>query len=301
MPTKEQLKLEKDRITPTGLQCYVDCPLNFYYSNWLGLKLPDEDSIHMYFGNAVQDSVEMIYALYDDSFGGGWEAVEETGFKQVEEVFKREWPKSKVSQQSFDSFMKTKAGRESCYTSKEQLYQQFWDDGVAILASYWKEKNNLIANHQLDLDEFEVMLKVDMHNPADPTEVLPVPISGRIDAKNRSKTKLIDFKTSKGRYDAEESRKLMQCRAYPFMWHEKYGEWILDFDYVVLRKGLKSADRVEVVSLHFDESDMLEFYQQVKSILVRISNREFDRPRMGHKSFCNCYEYESLLDISSIK
>src|SRR3954462_4727102 len=81
-----------DRISPTQLQTYEECPLNFYYQCWLGLRLED-DRMHMEFGNAVQRAIEMIYALYDDNFGGAWEAEEKDGFAKVEKVFKDNWPK----------------------------------------------------------------------------------------------------------------------------------------------------------------------------------------------------------------
>ena len=295
--TKEQLGLPKDRMTPTMLQCYLDCPLNFYYKEWLGLKLGDDDRMHMEFGNAVQDSIEMIYALYDNHFGGAWEATK-NDFQKIQDYFKKKWTKQMVPQESFDKFMRTNAGKESGYTRKEDLWKYMYDDGMAILKSYWAEKDNLIAAHGLDLDEFEVMLKVDMVNPADPTDVLPVPISGRIDAKNRTNTKLIDFKTSKGAYNEDDSRKLMQCRAYPFMWLMKHKVFIPNFDYVVLRKGIKNENRVQVINLTFSETDMLEFFVQVKTLLQLIANREFSRPRSGHQNFCDCYKFEELLNVN---
>lgn len=285
-----------DRISPTQLQTYEDCPLNFYYNCWLGLKLQD-DRMHMDFGNAVQRAIETIYALYDNQFGGAWEAAK-NDFDRIEYTFNQEWKLANIPETSFQKFLTTKAGKESGYTKREQLFKQFQDDGMAILKSYWNEKDNLIAVHGLDLDEFEIMIRVPMHSPADENDKLPIPISGRIDAKNRLKTKLIDFKTSKGAYNEEDSRKLMQCRAYPFMWYMKHKEWILDFDYIVLRKGLKSDDRVQIINLKFDEADMLAFYEQVKSILTRIANREFSRPRSGHANFCDCYKYEAMLTIN---
>lgn len=286
-----------DRISPTMLQTYEDCPLNFYYQCWLGLKLED-DRMHMDFGNAVQRAIEVIYAIYDNNFGGAWEAEKGSFEDKVLYTFKQHWTKHQVPDISFKKFMSTKAGKESGFTDKSQLYKAMYDDGVAILQSYWNDKEMLLTKHDLDLEDFEIMMRVEMHNPANPSEKLPIPLSGRIDAKNRKTTKLIDFKTSKGAYNEEDSRKLMQCRAYPFAWLMKHNVFIPNFDYVVLRKGLKSPDRVQVVSLKFDEADMLAFYEQVKSILTKIANREFSRPRSGHANFCDCYKFEKLLDVS---
>ena len=254
----------------------------------------------MDFGNAVQDSIEIIYSFYDYQFGNGWEA-EKHRLPEVEKYFLKQWTIHNVPEDTFKKYMKTKAGRESGYTKREQLYEEFKNDGLAILRSYWKEKELLIVEHGIDIDQTEVKLWVDMHNPVDPSDKLPIPLSGRIDYVTRQtetvKRKLGDFKTSKGSLNAKDMVKKIQCKAYPFGWLMLHGEFLADFDYVVLRKGLVSEDRIQVVPLHFDESDMLEFYIRVKSILLRIANREFPRGQIGHQSFCDCYKYEELLKV----
>lgn len=291
--TKEMIGL--DRVSPTMLQDYEDCPLNFYYRHWLGLQL-DEDRMHMDFGNAVQRAIEHIYAMYDWQFKNGWEAEKER-LPEVIRTFRYHWPKHIITEKSFRNYMKTKEGKESGFTSPEDLYNKFKEDGEAIIKSYWDRKEDLLVNYGLDLDEFEIKMRVEMHNPADPADKLPIPLSGRIDCKTRDNSRLGDFKTSKGAYNEEESKKKMQCRAYPFAWLMDKGVFIPNFDYIVLRKGLKNPDRVQIVSLKFDEADMVSFYVQVKSILTRISNKEFGRPASGHPPYCSCYKYEEALKV----
>ncbi len=283
-------------ISPSKLQTYLECPKLFYYRDWLGLKL-DQDKMHMEFGNSVQRAIEFIYLLYDNNFGGAWEAEKKTGWQQVEDRFAEHWKLKDVPEESFQKFLTTKAGKESGFTKHEDLFLYMWEDGIAILKSYWENKEMLIAQHGLDLDEFEIKMWTEIRNPVDPKEKLDIAFSGRIDGKNRDFTKLIDFKTSKGKWDEQESRKLIQCRAYPYMWLMKYGKFIPNFDYIVLRKGLKNPNRVEVVSLKFDEADMLSFYVQVKSILTSIANREFEAPRSNHASWCECKKFEEELSI----
>ena len=76
------------------------------------------------------------------------------------------------------------------------------------------------------------------------------------------------------------------------------GKFIPRFDYIILRKGLKSEDRIEVVQLTYDEADMLSFYEHIRSILQKIANREFNRPSIGHSLWCDCKKYEEALLVS---
>lgn len=292
--TKEQIGMEK--ISPSALDCYESCPKLFYYQNWLGLKL-DEDKLHMDFGNAIHESIGHIHRLYDTNFGGGWVG---QIFADVEEFFSHQWTISKIPDHTFHKYMETKKGKESGFKNKKELHQYFYDDGVAILQSYWDNKEVLLTQHGHDWSEFEIMMKQEMRNPLDQTEKLPIPLSLRIDARNRAKTKMGDFKTSGSKYDPVETRKKIQGQCYVFADFMQTGKLIGDFDYVVLRKGLKSINRVEVVPLHYDLMDMEIFYQRVKSILHKIANREFERPIIGHAGFCQCKKYDEALDVNGI-
>ncbi len=286
MPTKEQIGMEK--ISPSALDCYEQCPRLFYYSNWLGLKL-EEDKRHMDFGTAIHYALEILYSKYDDNFGGAWEAAD---FNDVKKAFLSKWKDIHITEESFKKFLKTVEGKESGFTEKIQLYDYMKADGIAILKSYWSEKERLIIEYNHDLTEFEVPIKMEFINPANPEEKLPILFSMRLDAKNRDASKIVDFKTSKGKYNEDETRKKIQGQCYVF------ATGIKKMDYTVLRKGLKSPDRIQVVQLEYDDADMASFYQRVRSILVKIAQREFSRPLMGHQRWCRCFDYEEKLSVN---
>jgi hypothetical protein len=292
--TKEMIGMEK--ISPSALECFEGCPKLFYYRNWLGLSL-EQDKRHMDFGTAIHNAIGTIYSLYDNSFGGGWEPeeFENRGIEKVEDAFLSEWREYKITEQSFQNYLKTRAGKESGYTNKKQLYDEMAKDGLAILHSYWKEKDRMLAEYEHDLTEFEIAMKIDMVNPTNGEDKLPIPLSLRIDAVNRNRTKTVDFKTSGSKYDEAESRKKIQGQCYVFAQLMTKGKLIGKFDYIVLRKGLKTDDRIQVVQLEYDEADMLAFYERVRSILQKIANREFNRPLVGHSIWCDCKKYEEAL------
>lgn len=293
--TKEKIGLE--RISPSAMDAYETCPKLFYYQNWLGLKLED-DRLHMDFGDAIHDSMQGVFLEYDNHFGGAWEAA---SFDTVKERFLKKWKLSNVPESSFQKFMETKAGKESGFEKKEDLYRYMRNDGLIMLKSYWDNKERFLVENDYDFTEFEVKLFVDMHNPEDPSDKLPIPLSGRIDAINRKKTKMVDFKTSKSMYNETETRKKIQGISYVFGQLMATGKLIEEFDYVIFRKGLKSPDRIELVELKYDMADMLAYYYRVKSILTRIAQREFDRPVSGHQNFCSCYKYDEALSVLGIE
>ena len=293
--TKERIGMEK--ISPSALDCYEQCPKLFYYQNWLGLKL-NEDTLHMDFGNAIHEVLGYIHLLYDDNFGGGWEG---QLFEDVEKRFLKLWTLNKVGKETFEKYMQTRAGRESGFKEPKDLYNYFKKDGIIILKSYWDNKEILLTEQDNDLSDFEKYMKVEIINPENPKEKLPIPLSMRLDAINRNKTKIVDFKTSGSKYDEIETRKKIQGQCYLFGYLMTTGNLINRFDYIVLRKGLKSPDRVEIVSLNYDRADMIAFFFRVKNILLRISNREFERQKVGHLPYCKCKEYEEALNVKEIE
>jgi hypothetical protein len=286
--TAKQIGLEK--ISPSQLDCYESCPKLFYYRDWLKLSL-EQDRIHMDYGNAIHNAIESIYLEYDNHFGGGWQAGE---FKKVIERFEMHWKKSNVPQSSYEKVMNTAFGKEMQFKNKEALYEYMYDDGIKMLKSYWDNKELLLTQHKLDLVKFELPMKVPMVNPSNPNEKLPIPLSLRIDAETRDEQKGVDFKTSKSKYDPVETRKKIQGQCYCFVRGYK------EFDYVVLRKDLKSDDRIQVVSLVYDEADMQAFYHRVEAILDGISQRHFERPQRGHQNWCDCLKYDKLLSVEGI-
>lgn len=287
--TAAQIGLEK--ISPSQLDCFEQCPKLFYYRDWLKIQL-EQDRIHMDYGNAIHNALESVYLEYDNHFGGGWQA---GNFEKVEARFLDGWKQRNVPESSYKKMMTTNFGKEKGFKSKEELYEYMKEDGLKMLRSYWNEKENLLVNHGLDLVEFEIPMKVPMVNPSDQTDVLPIPLSLRIDAETRNGIKGADFKTSGSKYDVDETRKKIQGQCYCFV--KGYRE----FDYVVLRKNLVKDDRIEVVSLKYDEADMQAFFHRVEAILTRIAMRQFDRPMQGHANWCDCLKYDKLLSVRGVE
>lgn len=295
--TPTQIEIGLDKISPSALDCFEQCPKLFYYQNWLGIKL-DEDKLHMDFGNAIHAAIEVVYLEYDNHFGGGWQA---GSFEPVQKRFLEHWRQDHVKERTFENYMETRAGKESGFKNKEDLYRYMKADGIAILKSYWEEKEKMLVDYNHDLVDFELYRKIELHNPEDPSDALPIPLSMRLDAMTRDKTKIVDFKTSKNEYDEVESRNKIQGQCYLFAHLMETGNFISKFDYIVLRKGLKSSERVEVVQLEYDMADMNAFYARVKAILVKIAQRQFDRPIKGHNNWCNCLKYEEALSVKEIQ
>jgi|GEM_PF-6068615 len=293
--TKEMIGM--DRISPSALDCYEQCPKLFYYRNWLGIEL-DNYRLHMDFGTAIHSALEHLYMIYDNHFGGAWDYEE---YSEVEKCFKNHWQQRHVDEETFSIYMQTSAGKKSGFKSKEDLYKFFFKDGVKMLKSYWTNKERLLTEYGHDFDDLEKYIKVDMTNPSDKSEVLPIPLSMRIDAVNRNKTKMADFKTSGSAYNAEETRSKIQGQCYIFGYLMAFKKFIPKFDYIVLRKNLKSDDRIQVVELEYDMADMDAFFQRVKSILQKIANREFTAPMVGHPPYCQCRKYEEQLSVEGIE
>ena len=289
--TAQTIGMEK--FSPSALDCYEQCPRLFYFQNWLGLKL-EEDKLHLDFGNAIHSAIGMIFAQYDNNFGGSWEAAD---FKPVEADFRRQWTQKNVPDVSYDKFKTTAAGRDSSISSKEELYGSMLQDGIDMLKSYWDAKEVMLVEYGHDLVNFERYMKQTLFNPLNREEKLPIPMSYRIDAMTRKADKIVDFKTSKGKYDLVETRKKIQGQLYLLGHWCETGNFVGEFDYIVLRKGLKREDKIEVVRLVYDEADIVATFYRIQAILVRIGNREFSKPALGHASYCQCTKYESALDV----
>ena len=290
--TKEQIGLES--ISPSKLQCYEECPLNFYYSVYLGIQLP-ESKLHMDFGTAVHEAIHEIYLQYDDHFGGSWEAA---SFDRVKKRFLKNWKPSMVTESMLNDYSFTRAGRDNGFVNPKQLYDYFKDDGIKMLESYWKEKEMLLVDHGHDLKHFEVPNKTYLKNPFNPEEQLPIPLSYRLDAATREWDKIVDFKTSGSKYNQEETHKKIQGRLYLLAHLSETGKFISDFDYTVLRKQLVRDERIEVVNLKYTMDDMMETYLRVEVILQKIANKEFYPPTRGHPSWCRCRNYQEALKVN---
>lgn len=289
--TKEQIGL--DKISPSQLATYEECPLLFYYQTYLKIEMP-ENKLHMDFGTAIHEAIEKIYLQYDNHFGGGWQG---TTIKEAERCFLKNWKEHMVTEEMLNDYAFTADGRKYNFTTPKQLYNFFKEDGLIILESYWNEKERLLTEFGHDLKHFEIPNKTHLKNPLNPDEQLPIPLSYRIDAATRDWDKIVDFKTSKAKYNVNETHKKLQGRLYLLAHWSETGEFNGKFDYTVLRKQMKSEDRIEVVPLQYTMDDMAETYLRVEVILQKIANKEFTAPTRGHPSWCRCRNYQEALKV----
>jgi hypothetical protein len=241
----------------------------------LGLKLPQPQR-HLNFGTAIHAAIENIYEQLDEK--DGWSLAE---FAVVKKVFLNYWKLDCISDDDFP----TEAERLKCY-------EEMKADGLNMLEDYWNNKELLLNESDIDIVKSEVVVKTELVNPLT-KEILQVPLSCRIDALTRN-GKIVEFKTSSSKYDETETALKPQGLAYSFAYLMMNQKLPVGLDYIILLKG-RAKNRVQHIKLNHNHSDMLAFFERVKSILQRISNKEFDRPMINHPYFCDCDKFELAL------
>jgi CRISPR/Cas system-associated exonuclease Cas4 (RecB family) len=264
-----------NRISPSMLVEYENCPLLFYYRSWLGIRLP-QGMRHLKFGTAVHEAIGNIYDQCDKKTH--WEFAE---LKLVKKTFLENWTESCVD-----------AEDESDPVRRKQMYEDMKDDGLNIIKSYWNQKESLLAEYGILPDRLEIPMKIPIFHPAS-KEAAEIPMSGRIDGMQQNT--IIEFKTSKARYNEFETRNSPQALSYNLLWYCKTGKIPDRTIYVVMLKNRKKEDRIQVLEYTYDLTDVENFFNKVEATLEKIRNREFDKPKIGHPRFCDCHRYEKLL------
>ena len=280
-----------DHYSPSSLMTYESCPKLFYYTYWLGIKIPEaQDQRHLQFGTAVHASLDHIYALYDNNFGGGWIGAK---FSSVKRRFLENFKFIHISDDEFMRFIKTKKG--SFYKTKEQLYNAMVEDGLNMLQEYWDNKELLLSEHNIDITKTEIPVKGFLENPLKKEEFHPIPVSMRLDGRNRNGS-IVEFKTSSSKYNEDETLHKLQGLAYAFSIYQEE-KYVPEVIYVILLKGQKEGKRLQVIHLHYTEEDMIMFYNRVEVILQKMKNKEFSKPIKDHPFFCQCDIYTAALTI----
>jgi hypothetical protein len=256
---------------------YLSCPKLFYYRSFLGLQLPQPQR-HLKFGTAIHAAIDNVYEQMDkDTL---WDNAE---FNCVKRTFEDNWTIHCISDDDF----KTKEEKEKCY-------QEMYDDGIAMLKSYWNKKEILLAEG-IDIKESEVIVKVPIEN-IETGEVLAVPLSCRLDGITSTEG-IAELKTSSTKYDEIQTAQMPQALAYPYAYWKKYGKIPKFLYYIILRKKLQKEDRIQVIKIIPTEQTLLEFYHLVDVVLQKIANREFSKSA-NHPRFCDCSRYETALNVN---
>lgn len=281
-----------NRISPSMIKEYEDCPKLFYYRSWLGLKLP-QTQVHFAFGNAIHLAVGNIYDQLDNE--DLWKHAE---IKIVKDIFLENF---KLEHLDKDELNYNDQPVYPTEVDRVKKFEEMRDDGLLIIKSYWDVKEDLLATYDINPTQFEVVAKFQITHPIT-KETLEIPGSGRVDAINHNGG-IVEMKTSKAKYDEVETRNLPQALFY-VMWHYlTKGEMPPWLAYVVMRKGLsaKSKDRIQILKYTYEEADVLAFMARIESIIEKIRAHQFDRPTIGHPPFCDCYKFEKALSTEDIK
>lgn len=256
-----------NRITPSMLVEYENCPRLFYYRSWLGLQLPTP-KIHLKFGTAIHSIIDEMYTYPNREFNE----------KIIFESIKSKFPIESIDDKEYTEFERTNKHNEMIL------------DGVEMLKQFHQEKEILWAKGVQPI-RMELPLKLDIFDPKT-KQKLEVPMSLRLDGETENGN-IIEFKTSSAKYDVFETHLSNQARSYVLAQYCRTGR-IPEVHYVILIKKRKN-EKIQHLHLHYDEADLLAFYSKIGSMLEQIKNREFNIPARGHMNYCDCIKINKIL------
>ena len=264
---------------------YEKCPKKFYYTAYLGLKLP-QSMKHLDFGNAIHEAVGNIYDQYDN----------EDAWKHAEKKHARAAFNSKFTLKSLDPDELKMDGVTKVYPTEQDRiagFEEMKADGLSIIDAYWDEKEVLLAQHGINPVKFEIPVKMEVKNL---TTGVPfeIPVSCRIDAENVDGS-IIEMKTSKGAYDEVETRKSAQSLTYVTVRYLQTGK-IFPLTYVVMRKGLVGMNKIQLLKYIYEEVDLLAFMGRIEAFIENVRLQRFDRSSNGHERWCDCLKFDKLFE-----
>jgi hypothetical protein len=271
------IKLEK--ISPSSLMCYEKCPKLFYYTTILGLKLP-QSMVHLEFGTAIHAAVDEIYSQRNPD--GFWK--EDDTADKAKEVFQKTFKEKYYDKIDDDE--------KAAMITK---YPEMVEDGLLIIDAFWAEKEKFLTVDGIDMEEFEIIKKFTPFNP-ETKEPWPVMLSCRLDGLAKNDI-IVEYKTSSKPYDIFETRASLQSLSYAFAKYCETGRIYTVYYIVMLKKRKK--DRIQVLRIQYDKTDLLMFDAKVRSMLDAIDAHDFRAPLKGHDFFCDCRKFDELLDYKN--
>jgi hypothetical protein len=184
-----------NRITPSMLSQYNDCPLNFFYSSWLGLKLP-QTQVHFKFGTAIHDAIDKLWTT----------KILEDGITTFTNEFLIE---------HLDDY--TVKGELLSTSEKVQKFGEMIHDGKLMLTEFYSMIDKFEKVDNIHPVEFELAWKEILTNPETKLDPLEVPLSCRLDCLAKDHI-IVEFKTSSAEYDVFETRASMQALSYAWIY-----------------------------------------------------------------------------------
>lgn len=273
-----------NRFSPSMIMDYEKCPRKFYYATYLGLKLP-QSMKHLEFGNAIHEAIGNIYDQYDKDTA--WQLAEK---KHAKNAFLKKFTLASLDPDEL------KLSGEKCYPTEEDRiagFEEMKEDGLAIIDSYWDEKEVLLAEHGICPVRLEIPVKMPVKNLTT-GEPFEIPLSCRIDAENHDLS-VVELKTSKGKYDERETRKSAQSLTYSLVRYLQLGR-IVPLTYVVMLKGRVGNDRIQVLRYEYEMADLLAFMTRIESFIENVRAKRFDRPNVNHDRWCDCHKFDKLFE-----
>jgi len=260
---KEESSYKLDRISPSMISSYLSCPLAFYYGYIAKIELPTT-RIHLSFGSAVHGAIE---AMYND---------EPEPYETFKKMFKR----------------------EDLDPEGQTMFSEYYVLGLEMLKNYFEDHKQLDAIYNLKAGKQEFRFKRYILNPLT-GEPSSIPISGVLD-RITDAGKIIEYKTSKTKWDPTETRFKVQSLLYNLWYFSEFGELADETLYLILLKKHKRTVRdetLQIIPYKPTVEDLAGMWYEVECIIAEIEAGHFDRPKTGHANYCDCKKYEALLGI----
>lgn len=255
------------RLSPTGIATYGQCQRKFYYRHIE--KLPEKPSPHQVRGRIIHKTLEQFFDFVDleklkhrKHWHGQWEEFRKIMF----ELFDAEWQK----------IGKSGTGYEDCFASEEEK-KGFHEESHEFLDFYAAKLAYALFNKLKELDSdsewFEANVKRHFY-PRDremKIELIDENLVGFIDKTVSLFGKgigIVDYKTSKSQlpHTIAESD-LKQCKAYAYLWTNKFGEMPKFISIFYLRDG-------ESVYYPIGEKDLAEIKSDIADIRSKKAEKE---------------------------
>jgi len=257
------------KFSPSMMIDYLNCPKLFYYRYIAKIQLPQK-KIHLEFGSAVHAAIE-------DSFDG----------KDPHKAFT-------------DTF-----NINNLLPEEHDLFEEYTELGHEMVTNWIDRLDMIDGIYDIRKGQSELYIRKVLSNPIT-GESFEIPMSGRIDRLTDSK-RIIEFKTAGKPWNDADLNFKLQTNLYCLWYWNEYGEMPEEIVYIVLLKKYKNKEElvknykkdqyIQILPLHLTIEDLASTFEEVKVLLDKINNREFDEPNGYHPSWCDCRKYEEILNI----
>jgi CRISPR/Cas system-associated exonuclease Cas4 (RecB family) len=255
-----------ERISPSMISTYLDCPENFYYTYIAKLHLPKKQ-IHLEFGSAVHYAIEQMYKGAEDPIAH---------FKEHFDITK-------------------------LLDNEKEEYESHIELGVEMLTNYFEQHTMYDKLYELSPGMSEKYIRRELINPIT-GETTSLPISGILDRLTDS-GRIIEYKTSKNKWKVDETRFKVQNLVYNLWYYSEFGRLAEETVYFILLKKFKNHKRdqtVQVITSNVTIDELASAFDEIELIIKKIQHGIFERDESQyHAKWCDCYRYKEALNITN--